>query len=86
MADTNYRIVYRDDSGRAIIICPAAKEHRTVKEIAEKDVPTGYKYKIVPVTDISSDRSFRNAWTVDESDLTDGVGGTDGIKEENRLH
>ena len=35
---------------------------------------TGKKYKIVPVSDISSDRSFRNAWTVDEADLTDGVG------------
>ena len=74
MADTNYRIVYTDDSGRACIVVPAAKEYRTVEEIAKKDVPTGKKYKIVPVSDISSDRSFRNAWTVDESDLTDGVG------------
>lgn len=74
MADINYRIVYTDDSGRACIIVPAAKELRTVEEIAKKDVPTGKKYKIVPVSDISSDRSFRNAWTVDEADLTDGVG------------
>ena len=74
MADTNYRIIYKDDTGRANILVPAANELRTVEEIAKKDVPTGKKYKIVPVSDISSDRSFRNAWTVDEADLTDGVG------------
>ena len=74
MADINYRIIYRDDTGKAHILIPAAKESRTVEEIAKKDVPTGKKYKIVPVSDISSDRSFRNAWTVDEADLTDGVG------------
>ena len=74
MADINYRIIYRDDTGKAHILIPAAKESRTVEEIAKKDVPTGKKYKIVPVSDISSDRSFRNAWTVDEADLTDEVG------------
>ena len=74
MADINYRIIYRDDTGKAHILIPAAKESRTVEEFAKKDVPTGKKYKIVPVSDISSDRSFRNAWTVDEADLTDGVG------------
>ena len=74
MADTNYRIIYKDDTGKAHILIPAARELRTLEEIAKKDVPTGKKYKIVPVSDISSDRSFRNAWTVDEADLTDGVG------------
>ena len=43
-------------------------------EIAAKDVPTGYKYKKVDDSDVPTDRSFRNAWIVDESDLTDGVG------------
>ena len=46
----------------------------TITEIAEKDVPTGKKYKIVEDSDIPSNRDFRNAWTVDESDLTDGEG------------
>jgi hypothetical protein len=26
------------------------------------------------VSDISSDRTFRDAWTIDEAELTDGVG------------
>ena len=43
-------------------------------EIAKKDVPTGKKYKIVEDSEIPTDRSFRDAWVVDESDLTDGVG------------
>ena len=34
-----------------------------------------YPYKIVDAADIPSDRSERNAWTVDEADLTDGIGG-----------
>ena len=74
MANSDSRIIFKNDDGRACIIIPADKETRTVDEIAKKDVPTGKKYKIVAVSDISSDRSFRNAWTVDEADLTDGVG------------
>ena len=30
--------------------------------IAAKDVPAGTSYKIVPVDDIPTDRTFRNAW------------------------
>ena len=74
MSDTTKRIIYKQDDGRVAVIAPAKNETRTVEEIAKKDVPTGKKYKIVDVSDISSDRSFRDAWTVDESDLTDGVG------------
>ena len=34
----------------------------------------GLKYKIVEDSVIPSDRSFRDAWEVDEAELTDGVG------------
>ena len=74
MSDTTKRIIYKQDDGRVAVIAPAKNEARTVEQIAKKDVPTGKKYKIVDVSGISSDRSFRDAWTVDESDLTDGVG------------
>jgi hypothetical protein len=46
----------------------------TVEEIAAKDVPTGSSYKIVDVADIPQDRNERDAWDVDATDLTDGVG------------
>ena len=45
-----------------------------MEELAQKDVPTGLKYKIVEDSFVSSDRSFRNAWEIAESELTDGVG------------
>tara|TARA_Y100000992_G_scaffold119301_1_gene78177 strand:- start:117 stop:350 length:234 start_codon:yes stop_codon:yes gene_type:complete len=75
------RVVYKNDDGTITILVPVLTEINlatgnpfTIEEIAAKDVPTGKKYKIVEDSDISSDRSFRNAWTVDESDLTDGEG------------
>lgn len=75
------KIIYRQDNGVVAIITPALNElnsdtgkNYTIDEIALKDVPTGYKYKIIDDSDVSSDRSFRDAWTVDESDLTDGEG------------
>ena len=74
MSDTTKRIIYKQDDGVAAIIVPATNCDLTVEQIAKKDVATGKKYKIVDVSGISSDRSFRDAWTVNESDLTDGVG------------
>jgi hypothetical protein len=69
----NSRIIYPSDDGVAIIV-PAPECGLTIEEIAAKDVPAGKPYKIVSVDDIPSDRTFRNAWTVNEADLTDGVG------------
>jgi len=67
------RIIYKNTDGTIAIIIPA-NCGLTVEQIAKKDVPTGLKYKIVDVSEIPSDREFRNAWTIDEAELTDGVG------------
>lgn len=67
------RIIYKEKDSVSIII-PSPKWEGTIEELAKKDVPTGKKYKIVDVSEISSDRSFRDAWEVDEALLTDGVG------------
>ena len=67
------RIIYKNTDGTIAIIIPADCG-LTVEQIAQKDVPTGLKYKIVNVSEISSDRTFRNAWTIDDAELTDGVG------------
>jgi hypothetical protein len=56
------RIVYTNDDGTISIIVPADCG-LTVEEIAAKDVPAGKEYHIVNVSDIPSDRTFRNAWT-----------------------
>ena len=70
------RIIYKNPDNTVGIIVPSdeALQSMTIEQIANKDVPTGYKYKIVDVSEIPSDREFRNAWTIDETELTDGVG------------
>lgn len=70
----NKRIIYQNTEGSVSVIIPAPDCGLTIEQIAAKDVPTGKPYKIVDVTDIPSDRTQRDAWTVDEADLTDGVG------------
>ena len=70
------RIIYKQNEGGVAVVIPSpeALEIMTVEQIAKKDVPTGLKYKIVDISEISSDRTFRNAWEIDEAELTDGVG------------
>ena len=67
------RIIYQNDEGGVSIIIPCDCG-LTVEQIAAKDVPTGKAYKIVDVSEIPTDRQWRDEWTVDEADLTDGVG------------
>jgi len=74
------RIIYKNTDSSVssdvsiIIPTPEALQSMTIEQIARKDVPTGLNYKIVDVSDISTDRTFRDAWTIDEAELTDGVG------------
>ena len=74
MADQTKRIIYKQDNGTIAIIIHAINETMSIEEIARKDVPTGKAYKIVNVSEISSDRTFRDAWTIADNELTDGVG------------
>jgi hypothetical protein len=71
------RIIYNQDNGVVAVIIPSpeALEQHSIQAIAIKDVPSGRKFKLVDAADIPSDRTERDAWTVDEADLTDGVGG-----------
>jgi hypothetical protein len=59
----NSRIIYQTDDGGIAIIVPAAECGLTIEEIAAKDVPQGKEYHIVDVSEIPTDRTFRNAWT-----------------------
>ena len=67
------KIIYQKDDGIAVIT-PAPNCSLTDAETAAKDVPTGSAYKIVEDSYVPSDRTWRNAWTIDSSELTDGVG------------
>lgn len=70
------KIIYKNQDGGISIIHPTveALSIMTIEEIAKKDVPTGVAFAIVEDDFIPSDRTFRDAWTVDDSLLTDGVG------------
>ena len=77
------KIVYSQDSGIAAVIIPCGVGQEinpttgkvfTIDEIAKKDVPTGKKYRKVEDKELPANKNFRNAWVVDEKDLTDGVG------------
>ena len=73
----NQKIIYQTDDGGVAVIIPTAEalQIHTIQEIAVKDVPAGKPFKIVDEADIPSDRSQRDAWSVDPSALTDGIGG-----------
>jgi hypothetical protein len=58
----NSRIIYPTDDGGVAVISPTAECGLTIQQIAAKDVPAGKPYKIVDVSDVPSDRTFRNAW------------------------
>jgi hypothetical protein len=58
----NQRIIYPTDDGGVAVIIPAAECGLNIEAIAVKDVPTGKPFKIVDVSDIPEDRTFRNAW------------------------
>ncbi len=56
----NKRIIYKNYNGGVSIIIPADCG-LSIEEIAAKDVPAGVAYKIVDVSEIPTDRTFRNA-------------------------
>ena len=68
------KIIYQNTDGSVAVITPAANCSLTDAQTALKDVPTGLAYKIVDDSVVPSDRTFRNAWAVDATTLTDGVG------------
>lgn len=58
----NSRIIFENDEGGVSIIVPAPESGLTIEQIAAKDVPAGKPYQIVDVSEVPSDRTFRNAW------------------------
>ena len=71
------RILYQNDEGGISIIIPTAEwlESYTVEDLAQKDVPAGVNYWIVEVSEVPSDRTFRDAWELDTNIGTpDGQG------------
>lgn len=74
--------IYKNDDGSISIITPTqevidmfSSEREALQKVCEKDVPFGRKFIIIDESILPEDREFRNAWTIDDTELTDGVGG-----------
>jgi|SaaInl8_135m_RNA_FD_contig_21_458537_length_343_multi_15_in_0_out_0_2 hypothetical protein len=60
------KILITDDDGVTVgVMSPSP---RISIEQFLKGVPEGHKFKVVEVSEIPSDRTFRDAWEVDSSD------------------
>ena len=68
------KIIYPNGKGGVAVLSPSLDWENRMLELGEKDVPKGLPFKIVNDSDIPKYDEFRNAWEVDESKLTDGVG------------
>lgn len=58
------RIIYKKEDGGVAVIIPTQEylKTHTIEELAIKDVPANTPYKIVDISEIPNDRTFRNAW------------------------
>jgi hypothetical protein len=62
---TNYRIIYPNDDDGVAVVIPAPGIEQTE---ALRAVPAGKPYLIIDISDIPTDRTFRNAWQADFTD------------------
>lgn len=56
----NERIIYPNDNGGVSVVIPSGEE--SIDVVIAKSVPEGKPYKVVDVSEIPSDRTFRDAW------------------------
>jgi hypothetical protein len=68
-------IIFNQDNGIPAVVIPTqeALDAHGIMAIAIKDVPAGKPFKIMSAADLPTDP--QEAWTVDDADLTDGIGG-----------
>lgn len=61
-------IIYSNGNSGVCVVTPTpeALETMTIEQIAAKDVPQGIEYKIIDVSELPQDRTFRNAWEYQE--------------------
>ena len=67
MADITKRIIYPNDEGGVSIVVPSPNTSLSLAEFEARVVPTGKSRQTVDVTDIPTDRTYRDAWTYEES-------------------
>jgi hypothetical protein len=75
-------IIYNQDNGIPAVVMPTqeALDAHGIMAIAIKDVPAGKPFKIIDASDLPN--TPQETWTVDDADLTDGIGGQSNLFEE----
>jgi hypothetical protein len=68
--------IYKHDENTVSVVYPSdeALAIFDIYTIAKKSIPSGKKFKILDNTALPQTREQKNAWIVNEKDLTDGVG------------
>ena len=66
MPNSDKRFIYENDEGGISIVVPADECELTLDQIKDKDCPTGKTVYTVDKSAITTDRSFRDAWTYTE--------------------
>lgn len=56
----NQRIIYQNAEGGVSVIIPTGEI--PIEDVIAKDLPAGVEYSVVDVSDLPSDRYFREAW------------------------
>ncbi len=68
-------IVYKQDNGILAVFFPTQEtDHDEMINLGKKFVPAGKKFKVIDRSQLPTDMTYRNAWTADDAELTDGVG------------
>ncbi len=60
------RAIFPNDDGGVSILVPSLNCPLSFEEIIAKDIPPGKPHQVVDVSEIPSDRTYRNAWTYEE--------------------
>ncbi len=58
----NTRIIYRKDDGGVAIVTPIPSPETTLEEAIERTVPPGVPYRVIDVSELPSEKKYRNAW------------------------
>lgn len=57
------KIVYTDENGCLVVLIPSPNWNGTMEELAKKDVPASFEWRIVEDSKIPASKNYRNAWT-----------------------
>jgi len=73
------RVIVYKEGDDLMVVYPTGE--LSIEAVAIKDVPSGFPYKIIKKSELPSDRTFREAWNIDDTELADGVGHGEPLNE-----